>query len=223
MQVDHGIISTYLCSILIATKHRGFKILISDRDQSLIMSITEKQEAYHLRKMRSYMTRMDINKDGFLSREDYELMAKQLAEYGGLTEKQADSAFSGFMEVADSFNLVPGFKLPLQEAIQRSSKSLLSLPPEQRKDKVHDGVLGKMFDIIDTSKEGYLSLDEIKAFYKVIAPEMAEAEVLHVFEAVDTGKDGKINREEFITGAEDFLFGVKETELSKIFFGPLLD
>ena len=169
------------------------------------------------------MTRMDINKDGFLSREDYELMAKQLAEYGGLTKKQTDSAFSGFMEVADSFNLVPGFKLPLQEAIQRSSKSLLSLPPEQRKDKVHDGVLGKMFDIIDTSKEGYLSLDEIKTFYKVIAPEMTEAEVLHTFEIVDTGKNGKINREEFIAGAEDFLFGVEETELSKIFFGPLLD
>ena len=80
-----------------------------------------------------------------------------------------------------------------------------------------------MFDIIDTSKEGYLSLDEIKAFYKVIAPEMSEAEVLCVFEIVDTGKDGKINGEEFITGAEDFLFGVEETELSKIFFGPLLD
>ena len=46
------------------------------------------------------MTRMDINKDGFLSREDYDLMAKQLAEYGYLTEKQADSADSGFMEVA---------------------------------------------------------------------------------------------------------------------------
>ena len=43
------------------------------------------------------MTRMDVNKDGFLSHEDYELMAKQLAEYGRLTEKQADSTYSGFM------------------------------------------------------------------------------------------------------------------------------
>ena len=51
---------------------------------------------------------------------------------------------------------------------------------------------------------------------------MAEAEVLHAFEMADTGKDGKINRKEFIAGAEDFLFGVEETELSKIFFGPLL-
>ena len=33
-----------------------------------------------------------------------------------------------------------------------------------------------MFDIIDTGKEEYNSLEEVKAFYKVIAPEMSEAD-----------------------------------------------
>ena len=86
------------------------------------------------------MTRMDINKDGFLSREDYELMAERLAECGHLTEKQADPAYSGFMEVADTLNLKPGVKLPLDEAVQRVSTSLLSMTAEERKEKVHDGV-----------------------------------------------------------------------------------
>ena len=45
------------------------------------------------------MTRMDINKDDFLSCEDYNLMAKQLAEYSTLTEKLADSGYNGFMEI----------------------------------------------------------------------------------------------------------------------------
>ena len=187
------------------------------------MSITEQEKAYHLRKMRTYMTRMDVNKDGFLSREDYDLMAKQLAEYGHLTEKQADSAYSGFMEVADTFNLTPGVKLPLQDAVQRSSASLLSMSPGECKEKCHDGVLGKMFDVVDMSKEECVSLEEIKAFYKVIAPEMSEAEVLHAFELLNTGMDGKITGEEFTAAAEDFLFGVEEIEISKVFFGPLLD
>ena len=169
------------------------------------------------------MTRMDVNKDGFLSREDYDLMAKQLAEYGRLTEKQADSAYSGFMEIADTLNLTPGVKVPLQEAIQRANTSLLSMPPEERKEKVHDGVLGIMFDVIDTGKEGYNSLEEVKAFYKVIAPEMSETEVMRAFELLDTAKDGKISREEFTAAAEDFLFGVEVTDVSKLFFGPLLD
>ena len=169
------------------------------------------------------MTRMDINKDDFLSREDYELMAKQLAEHGRLTEKQADSAYSGFMDIADTLNLKPGVKLPLQEAIERASTSLLSMPPEERKEKAHDGVLGKIFDVIDTGKEGYITLDETKAFYKVIAPEMTEADVMHAFELLDSANDGRIDREEFTAAAEDFLYGVEEREVSKIFFGPLLD
>ena len=83
------------------------------------------------------MTRMDVNKDGFLSHEDYQLMAKQLPEYGRLTEKQADSTYSAFMEIADNFNLKPGIKFPLQEAIQRASTSLwLSIPPEEQKEKL---------------------------------------------------------------------------------------
>ena len=81
-------------------------------------------------------------------------MAEQLAEYGHLTEKEVDLAYSGFMEIADNLNLKPGIKLPLQEAIQRASTSLLSMPPEEQKEKVHDGVLGMMFDVIDTGKEG---------------------------------------------------------------------
>ena len=74
---------------------------------------------------------------------------------------------------------------------------------------------------IDTNKEGYVSLEEAKAFYK--APEMTEAGVLHAFELLDTGMNGKISCEEFTAATEDFLFGVEEKEISKLFFGPLLD
>ena len=80
-----------------------------------------------------------------------------------------------------------------------------------------------MFDVINTGKEGYNSLEEVKEFYKVIAPEMSEAEVMHAFELLDTAKDGKISRAEFTAAAKDFMFGVEETEVSKPFFGPLLD
>ena len=39
---------------------------------------------------------------------------------------------------------------------------------------------------------------------------------------IATNKDGKISREEFMAAAEDFLFGVEETEISKVFLGHLL-
>ena len=72
-------------------------------------------------------------------------------------------------------------------------------------------------------KEEYNFLEEVKAFYKVIALEMSATEVMCAFELLNTAKDGKINREEFTAAAEDFLFGVEETEISKLFFRPLLN
>ena len=77
------------------------------------------------------MTRMDINEDDFLSREDYNCMAKQLAEYSRFTENKLTQH-----TVADTLNLKPGFKRPLQEAIQRASMSLLSMPPKEWKEKI---------------------------------------------------------------------------------------
>ena len=80
--------------------------------------------------------------------------------------------------ITDTFNLKPGMMLPLQETIQRArlSTSMLSMPPEEHKEKIPDGVLGQTFDVIDTNKQGYIYLVEAKAFYKIIAP---KAEVLH--------------------------------------------
>ena len=46
---------------------------------------------------------------------------------------------------------------------------------------------------------------------------------MHAFELLNTGMDGKISHEEFTAAAEDFLFEMEETEISKVFFGPLLD
>ena len=65
------------------------------------------------------------------------------------------------------------------------------MPPEKRKEKVHNRVLRIMFDVMDTGKEGYNSLEEVQAFYRVIAPEMSETEVMRTraFELLDTAED----------------------------------
>ena len=42
-------------------------------------------------KMRTSMSTMDINKDGHISNEDYELMGKRLAEHSQMTEEQGEA------------------------------------------------------------------------------------------------------------------------------------
>ena len=164
------------------------------------------------------MTRLDINKDGYISREDYVLMGKQLAEYGGLTKEEADSIDKLMESFADALKLQPGVRMLCDEAAkQASDKVLQTIPAEVRK------VYNLFFDIIDTNKDEKISLNEFKVYFHIIAPALAENEVIHCFNTIDTNKDGIISREEFCTAAEDFMLSVEETEMSTVFFGPLID
>ena len=168
------------------------------------------------------MTRLDINKDGYISREDYELMGKKLTDQSGITKEQAEKTRKEIMKVADILDLKPGVKIPLEEAAKKASETILSMSPAERKASIKVGH-NMLFDAIDTNKDGHISVKEFKVYFSIIAPGTSEAEVIHSFNTIDTNKNEEISREEFMTAAEDFLHGVEETELSKVFFGRLLD
>ena len=149
------------------------------------MSFTQEQKAYHLRKMQTRMTRLDINKDGYISREDYELMGKKLAEHNGMAREQAEQTRRELIKVADALNLKPGVKIPLEEAAKRASETILSMSPSERKASINIGH-NLLFDAIDTNKDGHISVQELKVYFNVIAPGISEAEVIHSFNTVDT-------------------------------------
>ena len=186
------------------------------------MSFTEKQRAYHFQKMKTRLTRLDINKDGYISREDYDLMSKRLAERSGMTKEQAEQTHKELMKVADRLELKPGVKLPVLEAAKKASEWTLSITPEEQKVNMKSSH-NLLFDVIDTNKDGHISTKEFGDYFYTIAPDLTEAEVVYSFNTIDANKNGEISREEFMAAAEDFFCGVEETELSKVFFGKLLD
>ena len=168
------------------------------------------------------MSRLNATTDGYISRDDYALISKRLAELSGMTKEQAESTCKDFMKVADAFGLKSGLKKSVDEAARQTNKVLLSMPPEDHKTLVH-ATHGMLFDIIDTNKNGTVSQKEFKVYLNVVAPDVSEADVVHSFNTIDSNKNGVISRQEFLAAAEDFLGGVEETELSKVFFGRLLD
>ena len=85
------------------------------------MSLTQKQRAYHLQKIRTGYTKKDINKNGYISREDFELMSNRLvAETSGMTKEQVDATYKGFIHAADAIGLKQGVKIPVEEGCQVS-------------------------------------------------------------------------------------------------------
>ena len=184
-------------------------------------SLTEKQRAYHLRKMRTRFTRIDLNHDGFISREDYEIMATKVQECGKLNAEDAESTRNAFMTVADALGLKPGVKIPVEEAAKKANREFSVIAQEKQLAFLKE-THNPIFDAVDLNKDGHISLDEFKVYFQIIAPDISEDEVTHSFNVIDSNKNGEISREEFITAAFDFLHGFEETEVSKVFFGPLL-
>lgn len=182
---------------------------------------SEEQHAYHLHKMRTRFKRLDVNKDGVISREDFELMASKLLEYSNLGEIHAESVREAFVHVADCIGLKPGVKFPIEEAAREASRKMMAMTPEKQMAVLrsdHDA----LFDALDVNKDGHISQKEFKVYFQVIAPDISEAEMINSFNVIDENKNGEISRDEFLTAAHDFMFGEKETEISKAFFGHLL-
>ena len=186
------------------------------------MSYTEKQKTYYLRKARTAVKRFDINKDGYFSGEDFELMAERMIEYGKPPKEQAEFVHKGFMKFVGLFGLKPGEKVPLEEMAQRIHKAVLAIPIAEHKTILHD-VHEPLFDIIDLNKDGHISLEEFKVYFHVAGADLTDEETVHSFSTIDADKNGEISRDEFLVAADDFYAGFDETELSKVFLGRLED
>ena len=168
------------------------------------------------------MSTFDINKDGHISYEDYELMGKKVIEHSQMTGEQAEATKKVFARFSERLNLKPGEKMPVEEAAKKVSEIILASIPAQSKatfDKSHN----LLFDAIDTNKSGQISAKEFKEYFTLTALGISEAEVTYSFNTIDTNKDGVISREEFMAAAEDFFCGVEETEISKVFLGRLVE
>lgn len=164
------------------------------------------------------MQRLDVNDDGNISNDDFDLMAKRLVESTPeITKQKSENIFAKFSMLSDLMGLEPGVKIPLEEAAKLASDILLS-STGQKPSGFHD----ILFDCIDTNSNGVISLEEFKVYFNVIAHNITDEEVKRCFDTIDSNGNGVISRDEFIAAAKDFFFGVEETEISNAFYGKLL-
>ena len=163
---------------------------------------------------------MDVNQDGYMSREDYKLMATKVNEISKATGDNADSCYKAFMYVADSLGLAPGIKTPLEEAVKNANDMMLTKPWEEQR-AMCDNVHNLIFTAIDLNADEYISFEEFKIYFQVLAPTTSDADKMKSFKLIDINNDGFISREEFLQASFEYLHGVTENELAKVFYGPL--
>ena len=169
--------------------------------------------------MRTRVYRMDKNHDGYISCQDFQFIAKNLAENTqGICKEKTEEIFAAYSEMADLHGLKPGVKLTLEEAAMTLSDRFLSTAIGEKL----SGHPGKLFDCFDTNGNGRISIEEFRVYFKVLGLNATDEEIKHSFDTIDSDGKDEISREEFVAAVKDFFLDVEETELSNALYGKLL-
>ena len=137
---------------------------------------------------------LDVNKNGYLSREDWLISVDKLAKVA--TDRPAEIAKlrAATLEYADAMGLTEGVQADKKKF--RELAAAMSLAEIGRRDKGEMTKVGNTgFDVLDQNHDGYVTWDEYKVAMEVagLDEEVGRA----TFDLLDKNKSGKIDRKEY--------------------------
>jgi len=170
---------------------------------------------FWLQKMRTYFDRIDFDKDGAITRADFEGMAKRFSEK--LDATKAADLTQTITNVWDKYlNAVGGGEAIKKDAFIAAMQKLKGDPSTKA---TLEGPLPLFFHAVDTDGDGMISEDEYRHFFSILGldPAMAPA----TFQAIDTNSDGLLSQDEFVCAGSEFFLSEDPSKPTKLFWGPL--
>ena len=152
----------------------------------------------------------DTNKDGCISKADFDLVVERYREMG-VSEKHLQKLEDHFAKKCAKFGMVGGASLTYEQFASEHAKTA--------KDKDRARFFDVMFDIIDTNENGVISYEEWVQYYKAVGIDTKYARAS--FDAMDANGDGVISKEEFTAYIVEYMFTAEDKLHSSILYGPL--
>lgn len=174
---------------------------------------------FWLRKMRTYFSRIDFDKDGAITRKDFEGMADRFIKSGKLKCEHESDLMQTLCAVWDKFLEPFGGGESLNQ--DRFIESMSKLVHDPKLKDTLQGPLPLFFHAVDANDDHLISGDEFTQFFDILGldPKLA----VDTFAAIDTNGDGDISLDEFVcAGVEFFTEEQDESKPSKLFWGPML-
>ena len=173
---------------------------------------TLSKNPFFMKKFRRCAESRDTNKDGLITRSDFDLTVQRHMDMGAPEHKVKElRQILGLM--SDSLGLTDHEKLlTYQEFGERWAKKI----EEMGKSSKHFAAL---FRAVDTNDSGEICYNEWVRHYKAmgIDPKHARAS----FDAMDANGDGKVSKQEFIDYHCEYFYTTDDKLKSSLLYGPL--
>jgi len=179
---------------------------------------TRNMSSHWLQKMRTYFERIDFDKDGSITRADFEGMATRFAKDGALDAAAKDALMATLTGVWDKYLITfAGGNDVNKEAFVEGMKKQVKDP--QLKASL-EGPLPLFFNAVDRNADGEIDQGEYEEFFKILGldPVMAPAS----FQAIDADGDGQLTTAEFVSAGLEFFLSEDPSKATKLFWGPLV-
>ena len=183
------------------------------------MSSAYKNSSKWVKRMEEFFIQSDLNKDGHLSIEDFDMWSDNLEREVKAAPELLEKSRRGTHEFWVSAGLNPGVFLTKDQFIDNMSE--LSAAENARLEKGEEPLFFKwmdaVFDAVDTNRDGYLQLDEYEKMMKAGNFDTGTAKI--VFDMIDTNHDSKLSRQELKDHNIRFWFTPDDPKAAGL-FGP---
>ena len=155
----------------------------------------------------------DVDKDGVITRKDFEIIAQRYKNLGGISGEQLQRIQEFLMKMCDSVGLIDDTNQFTYEEFKR--RHALNVANHLEK---FSTIFRTIFNGLDINGDGVVSMKEWELHYKCIGldPKYAKAS----FEAMDTNGDGVVSLEEFVAYSVEFFSSTDNKLNSAILYGP---
>ncbi|KAH8266871.1 hypothetical protein KR026_005936 [Drosophila bipectinata] len=190
------------------------------RRQKLSSKRSERGDsAFWRRKMRTLHRILDVNHDGVVSYDDFNLLAKRFNDLGHLTPEVA-AEFNDVIKQTweEQFGEITPYNLVTAEQFLTDLHHRLN---DKKMAKRIGRFLPYLFKAVDFDHTGHLDLEQYKLFFRCLG--LTEDDAAVSFAVIDKNGDGQLSLKEFVHLGRQFFLTEDDTKISKMFWGPLVN
>ncbi|XP_060532816.1 sarcoplasmic calcium-binding protein [Cylas formicarius] len=191
----------------------------SESDSDLEWIGKRGESEFWRRKMRTFHSLLDLNKDGVISFDDFKLLADRFVNLGHLSEKETQEFYALIQHLWErQWGEISPYNLVTVEKFLDNMHHTLN---DKKLVRRAHSFLTYFFKAVDKDKSGEITVEEFKLFFDVLG--LKEVDAVLAFSAIDSNGDGKISSKEFVKHGREFFLTEDEENISKYFWGPLVN